>query len=404
VVDRDEVTKQLYAANNKTMIDFIKKIDNLPKADAIVCKARGIMQTSLEHFYREQTKNSVIKLMTIRTSGTFATKSQGSLTAVKELLPGSISFAVMDATSSVNAIYQLQSTYRKNTRIVPVKKTRNYRGFKVNTIEMVTGQGSISGDDIHTLLDAVPLNTDDKIFIVTHKKLESYVESWIENNSTVDITFDVEHFGNLTGKNTWRDFNKIVVIGLPHKNSQLYQALNIIKTDEKTAYSEDGKKNLTIIENTDLSADLVQSIARIRIRNVNDKDGGCLPAEAYITINPKPSMKKNIMDALHSQFSGSIFSEWVVDDMKKKQAKLPKGFESTLSYLDTRLTEVADELPLYEPRDALSIKRDTYSRLFKDKAFKDHLQDMNIVIQERPACNPRGVRKKRPEKIFFKMK
>jgi hypothetical protein len=342
--------------------------------------------------------------MTIRTSGTFATKSQGSLTAVKELLPGSISFAVMDATSSVNAIYQLQSTYRKNTRIVPVKKTRYYTSFNMNVIEMVTGQGSISGDDIHTLLDAVPLNPKDKVFIVTHKKLESYVESWIENNSTADITFDVEHFGNLTGKNTWRDFNKIVVIGLPHKNSQLYQALNIIKTDEKTAYSEDGKKNLTLIENTDLSADLVQAIARIRIRNVNDKNGGCLPAEAYITINPKLSMKSNLLHALETQFSGATFSDWTVPDIKKKQIKLPKGFESTLSYLDAHLTEIGNELDLYEPRDMLNIQRSTYTNLFKDKAFLERLQALGVEIQERPDYTSRNKRKKRPKKIFFKMR
>ena len=404
IVDQDEITKQLYAANNKIMADFIKKIDNLPEADAVVCKARGIMQTSLEHFYREQTKSSVRKLMTIRTSGSFATKSQGSITAVKELLPGSISFAVMDATSSVNAIYQLQETYRKNTRVVPIKKTRKYNGFIIHTIEMVTGAGSISGDDIHKILDAVPTVSKDKIFIVTHKKLKSYVESWIENNSTADITFDVGHFGNLTGKNTWKDFNKIVIIGLPHKNSQLYQALNIIKTDEQLAYSEDGKKNLTLIENTDLSADLVQAIARIRIRNVNDKDGGCLPAEAFITINPKPSTKSNLLYALETQFSGATFSDWVIPTVAKKQAKLPKGFESTLSYLDACLTEIGNELDLYEPRDMLNIQRDTYSNLFKDKAFLDRLQALGIEVQERPDYTTRGKRKKRPKKIFFKMR
>jgi len=125
ITDPMEETKRITRTSVAIVEDFIRRIDNLPnpKEKAVICNARRIRQTNLEYFYREQTKREARKLITIWVSGVFATKSQGSLTALRELLPGSISFAVMDATSSVNAIYTLQNAYRKNIRS-ELKKSR----------------------------------------------------------------------------------------------------------------------------------------------------------------------------------------------------------------------------------------------------------------------------------------
>ena len=190
---------------------------------------------------------------------------------------------------------------------------------------------------------------------------------------------------------------------MPHKNTEFYQSLNIIKTDESTAYSEDGKSNHTSIENSDLSADMVQAMARICIRNITTLDGGCLPATAYITLNPKKDLHNTLSDSLRQQFPEANISEWYLPEVIAKAEKLPIGFNATLDYLDDRLTAVGMDIHIYEPRDTLDVKRDSYTRLLKDTTFLEQIKHLGVQIQERKVVDKRGRMKKRPDKFFVRI-
>ncbi|MBW1660487.1 MAG: hypothetical protein JRJ48_08330 [Deltaproteobacteria bacterium] len=405
-IDRWIITDEAQRANVAIVEDFINVIDELDPKKPVVCRARSIVQTTSEMLYRNQAKEQARKLIPLITSGVFYTRERKSLAGVEELLPGRISFAVLDATSRVNAIYDLQSIHRKDVRIVPVGQTRRYDDFTIHCLKSKTGRGSITRDEIHAILAAIPLKADDKLLIVTHKANEPHAIAWKENNGQDGIEVSVEHFGNITGRNDWRDYNKIAVIGLPHKAKEFYQALNIVKTEEALAYSEDGAGNRTIIENTDIAADLVQAIARIRIRNVKDKRGRCEPAEAYITVNKRKSLYKTVIEALNDQFPGAAIKGWQVDGLDEDAeaiGRLPKGFEATLNFLTVRLVEVGSEMDIYEPRDELQIQRDTYSRLIRSKPFLTQLNDIGIAIQERQSYDKWGRARKRPKRMFVRL-
>jgi len=257
-------SKDNVIANNiETVNSFISSLRNIPDKDAFVCKALQFHQYSFEWRYKNEVIILAGKLKTILGAGAFASKKGQSITGVKELLPNGVSFAVLDATAPISTIYELQEQHRQDVVMVPTKKTRNYNGFDINIADTVTGAGSLDKKIIHSMLDSINLELTDenKLFIVTHKALEPEVKLWIENTD-IGAEIALDHFGNITGKNDWRDFDCVAVIGLPHKPNELIQALNIIKTNEELAYSDAGKQNHTSIEVSDLGADLAQAMAR----------------------------------------------------------------------------------------------------------------------------------------------
>ncbi len=401
MITRENVTKV-----NSGMIDgFIQKLKATPMTDAISCRSRYIKQQHLESFYRKEDIKLAEGLQTIIGTGVFATKKRESITGVKELMPGGVSFAVLDATAPINAIYTLQHQYRGDTTTVPVSRTRNYKGFTIKCGRTVTGKSSLDRDSIGQMCNSIleELVPGDKILFVTHKANKVFISAWKETSAIPEDTeIAIEHYGNITGKNNWRDYNKVALIGLPHKGTEFYQSLNIVKTNEDLAYRDEGKVNHTQIEYTDLASDMVQAAARIRVRNIVDTNGGCLPATAYITLNPRKSLYNTLEYSLMQQFPGADIVDWELPEVITKAEQLPMGFEPTLEYLEDRLTIVGADIAVYEPKDVLDIKRESYRTLMTDKTFVEQIKHMGIEIQSRRVMTTRGKLKKRPEKFFVR--
>lgn len=405
-VDKLLITRAaVFDRNSEVINNFIAILKTEPFTNAISCKARGIRQYHLESFYRKEDLMLCEGLKIIMSTSAFATKKMESITGVKELVPGGISFAVLDATAPVNDIYKLQEQFKGNTVMVPVARTRNYNGFTIKCGRTLTGKSSLDKDSISEMCNTVAseFEAGDKILFVTHKSNKVFITRWKDTLETKDVEIEVEHYGNITGKNDWRDFNKISLIGLPHKPTEFYQSLNIVKTDEDLAYEEEGKQNHTSIAYTDLASDMVQAVARIRVRNIANKDGGCLPATAYITLNQNTALFNTLENALTQQFPGSDILEWKLPETISKAKQLPMGFESTLQYLEDRLTVVGADIDIFEPRDVLDIHRKAYSRLLNNQTFLEQVKHMGIEIQERRVKDKRGRMKRRPSKFFARV-
>ena len=157
--------------NTMSMDRLVVKMKSTPMIEAVSCKSRKLKQHSLESFYRKTDIEKAEGLSAILGTGSFATRKTGSITGVKELMPNGVSFVVLDATAPINAIYSLQSQYKGNLNIVPVKCTRNYKGFEIKTARTATGASSLTQESIQGMLDniALELEDTDKLFIVTHK-------------------------------------------------------------------------------------------------------------------------------------------------------------------------------------------------------------------------------------------
>ena len=401
------ITRENISQANLGMIDeFIQLLKSQPLTNAISCRSRYIKQQHLESFYRKEDITLAEDLKTIVSTGAFATKKRESITGVRELVPGGVSFAVLDATAPVNAIYSLQKKYKGNVHTVPVSRTRNYKGFTIKCGRTSTGKGSLNKDSIHQMCNSISgeLVPGDKILFVTHKANKVFISRWKEVTTIPDgVEVAIEHYGNITGKNDWRDYNKVALIGLPHKSTEFYQSLNIIKTSEDLAYRDEGKQNHTQIEYTDLASDMVQATARIRVRNIINESGGCLPATAYITLNSRKSLYATLQYSLEQQFPGADIKEWELPTSVSKAEQLPLGYEPTLEYLEDRLTIIGADIDIYEPRDILDINRKSYSRLITNKTFLEQLQHLGFEIQGKQVRDKRGRMKKTPSKFFVRV-
>lgn len=400
------VTREnIYQVNLSILDELIDILKSSPLTNAVSCRSRYIKQHHLESFYRKEDIALAEGLKTIMGTGAFASKKRESITGVKEIVPGGVSFAVLDATAPVNAIYSLQNKYKGDVYTVPVSRTRNYDGFTIKCGRTLTGNGSLDKDSIHQMCNSIAKEFEpgDKILFVTHKVNKSFISTWREVSGIVDVEMAIEHYGNITGKNNWRDYNKVALIGLPHKNTEFYQSLNIVKTCEELAYQSEGKQNHTQIEYTDLASDMVQATARIRVRNIINAEGGCLPAKAYITMNPMKSLYSTLEDSLLKQFPGAEITEWELPETIAKAEQLPKGYESTLEYLQDRLTIVGADIDIYEPRDVLDINRESYRRLITNKIFLEQVKHLGFEIQECKVRDKRGRMKKRPSKFIVRV-
>lgn len=384
------------------MIDeFIKKLLFFSKDAFIVSKAMNSTHTQYEESYRYKTIDIARNLKNVLNNGAFVHKNIHGIIGVEELLPQNISAVILDATSTINKIYELQHFYQNNIEAANIVKVRNYSNFKINYVKTKTGKSSIDKKHVYDFLNAVneKLTARNSLLVVTHKSLRPWVVDWTEECRTSFKTIDIAHFGNITGKNIWKDYDKVAVIGLPHKDKSFYQSLNMLKTDPSVAFTREGVNNFRKIEASDLSSDLVQAMARIRVRNVIDDNGNCPDAEAFISINSKHF--DPIIEDLKTQFPGSSFQSWKIGKSSHVEKRRSGKHKSVIEYLKYNL-KIAHEISIYSPAQKLEINRNTYSRLLKDKSFLDELFTLGIEIVERHSFDNRNRLRKKKDRYFLK--
>ncbi len=381
--------------------DFVEILESTPLSESLSMKARTMNMASREPIERAKDIEAATVIRDALAVGSFGHSQSKTINVVRQLIPRGVSFVVMDATASVNALYETQSKFKGNVYKVPVKQVRDYSNVIIHTALTKTGKGSITGDEIGKLIKTVPVKEDDEILYVCHKSNEPYLLALLQSSG--QQKYHIDHWGNLTGTNKYRDCNKIVLIGLPHKPISVFHAINIFKADEYHAYSESGVSTRRKLQITDMASDVVQAIARIRLRNIVDETGGCLPSEVYLTLNPSSLVKNGIYSALKLQFPGAtIVQDWVIPKDLVTQRN-ETVLEATLAYVDMRLTDIGDDITVIEPRQNLHLDKGNYSKMLRDKSFNENLQQIGVEIQERITKDNRGREHKKPKQFFVRI-
>lgn len=239
-----------------------------------------------------------------------------SIKVVKEILPDK-SVVVLDATATINEVYKQYEKHNKNLQIIPKIECRTYDGVTIHTATTSTGKESILSNKDRIIKSIVAsvrelTTSSDKVLIVVHKDIEMSLVSYLGDCDYIHIN----HWGNLTGTNDYRDCNKIFIYGLFHK--PLYTHYNNYRLSGnpfKTSMLVDEFERIAVrqIAISDITSELIQAINRICIRKVIDSKGGCAKADVYVTLPSHDS--SYIMRAFESELpNATVLNDWKLPD------------------------------------------------------------------------------------------
>lgn len=239
---------------------------------------------------------------------------------VKEILPNK-SLVVLDATASINVVYQEYAKHTKGIKIVPRIDCRTYDNVTIHTVTTATGKETILPNKekvCSELAESIleQLNPSDKVLVVVHKDMEVPLLTYLGTYKNIFIN----HWGNLTGTNLYDECNKIYIYGLYHKPLYLHYnnyRLSGNKFSLNMLLDADERAKIQQIAVSDLASELIQAINRIRIRRVADDKGGCSSAEIYITL-PQTN-NAYILKAIASELpNAKVLKDWTLSNALTK--------------------------------------------------------------------------------------
>jgi hypothetical protein len=151
---------------------------------------------------------------------------------------------------------------------------------------------------------------------------------------------------------------------------------------------------------TDLTAEIIQAINRIRVRKTIDNEGRCNSANIYITlpVSNYDTYKKFIKDEMPKV----NFYDWVVAGaitvFEQQEGYLP----AIVEWLESNVYD-GEEISIYEPRNALNIRSDSYSKIIARKNFNERLNDFGFEVILKTELNSRGKPKVNKSKFISKI-
>lgn len=291
--------------------------------------------------------------------------------SAQDFFPRDTSFAILDATASLD--YSLRRDIpslpdRQKTLIVEgLEDIRKYDNVTLNYCFTQTGKNSVLnpknqkrfGQFIEAIEAKVGKGKD--TLLVSHKDAKVWFESLeLEDN------YQLDNWGNLTGKNDWKDSEVVALYGLLHKPEHLLVNHFLVQSGVDYALSEEGLKSKQKYEYEDLTREIVQAVNRIRTRIVTDEVGNCNSAEVFVTL-PKGQAGMYILNKILQQMPG-LKTEFF--DFEIQDTRLFTGANQK------RIIETLDRLCLYdEPIAAAKLKttagitRDAWKTIKKTKDF-----------------------------------
>jgi hypothetical protein len=309
-----------------------------------------------------------------------------SILASKALLAKFIRSAViMDATAAANPVCDLID----EVMILPgVEGCRSYanvilhvsRGNRVGKHFMRQNAKTLCESLVADLNVKLPGR---KVLVVTHIELEAPLLRY-------DTRFEIHttHWGNVVGRNDWRECDTVVIYGLPYpppiRSAAKYMAIkgpqdsDWLKDPKRRAYGrhEDIRR---AIEIGGIVVDVVQAINRVRCRCVIDKLGNCEPTDIFLWL-PSGKHGDQILSGIVEQMPRLRVEEFSSSSNYKK----PKRSRSELA-----LITHAQNMPEGRQRK-IDVQRVIGASQTTMKTLIGAMQDVESEISR--AMNKAGVR------------
>ncbi len=254
---------------------------------------------------------------------------------------------ILDATAQVNTAYEL---LEEKARVVdPPQDARNYRNVNLFIApERRTGKHSLRKEGAQGVgvvmgnLKVALKGHDRRVLAITHRDIEPHFQ---KNTAQAQgfAEYAVNHFGNIDGSNEWRDFDTLVIYGLPYRpqtwTANLFMAFKGAQSTEwlhSRGERPFGKHPdiRAAIETGQLTTDIVQAINRIRCRRVIDTQGNCPAATVFLTL-PAGNRGKQILDGIRREMPGIRIGKWELDKGASKPVRGKKHDRALITFLDT---------------------------------------------------------------------
>lgn len=177
------------------------------------------------------------------------------------------------------------------------------------------------------ILDKIEFLPGDDVLIVTKVNYERKINEYIHmiNKKYTSVQFKVDHFGNLLGKNDYKDYNVIVVLATPNFPYITYfiNYLYFKKADSKNAeaikiFGDPDNKDVELVRQYTLAGAFYQAIRRINRSNTKamrvfvateNEEAVALVKEQFRNIQEQPVIHLNAKKGINQQRGKKAFHE-----------------------------------------------------------------------------------------------
>jgi len=185
---------------------------------------------------------------------------------------------ILDGTGRINAVYK-----NEYFNVVDIPQIKTYSNTSIYICRQLNGSRSEISSNKEILKTALNYAVDktpngELCLIITHKEFEEYFK-----NIEVPDNIKVNHFGNITGTNEYRNFKYGFYIGTPFMYDNAYKlAFHIYNKDKNynrthKVVTIKGVRKMVDKDYNDtkaaiLAVELIQAINRLRCRNWDNGD------------------------------------------------------------------------------------------------------------------------------------
>ena len=303
-------------------------------------------------------------------------------------MPGPV---VLDATAFQHPIWGLLGAKAK---VFPsVSGTRSYANLTLHVARLRgIGKSSMQERDksfVDQALASLPrVREQVSIFLCTHKGLRAKLN--VDALSAKGVL--VDHWGNIDGRNDWKDCDRVVLLGLPYLPPEWPKLVKLAVHAARHKATEADRLTIGLpdrlqvpdaeISDAQIAAALVQGINRIRCRKVIDREGNCPVAEAFITLPPGQKGDR-ILSRLKSELPGVKATRWQFvpnDELSVPKAKYAEDLLAAVKALgrgDHPLDQVTQPLSLS------SSQQKNLRRVLSDKAhpLSQRMAELGVVFK-----------------------
>jgi hypothetical protein len=248
---------------------------------------------------------------------------------------------ILDATASINYIYKagIQFLVQKQEKVI------NHSNWTMYIINQNTNKTNKSkAENLYNVINQeidniVLFGNLDKTLVVGDKEEQKYIHT----SNYIDYAW----FGNITGKNNWKDFSKVFIIHNPQYPFHTYIAKYMLYAGEKALLKEnlgiirDGKVvrfasgKLETLRQTTIASEIYQAIKRINRLNNQNSEIYFMNNDVEI-INIVISQFQNIKVKEYNLEEKIIYKESKMDayNKKRKENSYANAFIELLSTLE----------------------------------------------------------------------
>ena len=266
---------------------------------------------------------SLVKLDRLIRRSLYCSGKEGSTTysTGEVILPSAFEcLCVLDATSNVDKIYKLFKQQEQITQYQVDRDVRNFRNcsLKIRPESAGLGLGVTKNQVQPRAKKVVKWSNDhflptDKVLFAGHKVFMQHLQS-ILTDSDVDFEWDVCWWNAIDGRNTLKDFNKLVVLSInylpPH-----YDAVTKIGFQSDVNSEVDPTEDSAVAESS-IAVKIIQLLARIKTRTVMNEHGDCPDTEVFLLL-PGDEFHPDEEDEIEFEPLLSKFSQYILKEIRK---------------------------------------------------------------------------------------